>query len=108
MAKEGFWVKFGMESGRGHSIIKEKYEFYKYKDGFTEKDIKVFEDDAYNWAGYDMGGFQMMRFESSFEVVERPSTEWLHKEYDILTNKIEEMKKMRSLIADEIMPEKGT
>jgi len=80
MDKDGFWVKYWMESGRGHSIIHETYIFYKYEDGYTEKDTDIFSDDAYNWAGYDLGGFEMMRFESEATIVEKPSDDWISDE----------------------------
>lgn len=75
--KDGIWIRYWMESGRGHNTIKETYIFYKYEDGYTESDIEIFLDDAYNWAGNDMGGFKMMGFESDFEIVEKPSDVWI-------------------------------
>ena len=78
--KDGFWVKYMMECGRGHTITHETYIFYKYEDGYTENDVSIFSDDSYNWAGRDMGGFQMMRFDSDYKVVEEPSQDWLSDE----------------------------
>ncbi len=88
MNKEGFWVKYWMESGRGHPTIDETYIFYKYKDGYIEKDTDIFSDDAYSWAGHDMGGFDMIRFKSDYKVVEKPSVDWI---VDELIRTYEEM-----------------
>lgn len=75
--KDGFWVRLWMESGRGNPKIDQTYVYYKYIDGYTEKD--GFSADAYDWAGYDMGGFEMMRFTSGFEIIMKPPTCWLKK-----------------------------
>jgi hypothetical protein len=91
--EDGFWVRLWMESGRGHSIVEETYEFFKFSDGYTEEDKKDHEmlsEHAYDWAGNEKGGFDsfdMMRFESGYEVVIVPLSYWLQEELIRLMDK---------------------
>jgi len=102
MKGKGFWVRFWMESGRGHSTINETFIFIKYEDGFTKEDKNIFEENAYNWAGHDMGGFDMMRFISGYEFVERPPIKWLSKELKNIIEKQQELIEQKKLIEYEI------
>lgn len=100
--KEGFWVKFWMESGRGHSKIDETYVYYRYEEEYTEKDREIFEDEAYRWAGHDMGGFNMMRFKSGSEVVVKPPNAWLEDKLKRLRSKREEIVRQENLVKFEL------
>lgn len=96
--KEGFWVRFWMESGRGHSVIEDTYEYLLYEDGYSKKDTEALGGLAYDWAYYDQDGRDLMRFTSGFEIVEKPPICWLQKELKRLREEQERIIHQENLI----------
>jgi hypothetical protein len=91
-----------MESGRGHTIINEKYEYLLYEDGYTKEDTKILDNEAYNWAYNDMGGRDKMRFTSGFEIVDKPPHEWIMEELVRTQGELLKIKRKYDLLMSEV------
>ena len=102
MKKEGFWVLFWMESGRGHTVRDETYEFLKYEDGYSEKDEEILRSEAGDWCQYDKKGCNLDRYNYGFEIVPKPPNDWLEKELKKLGSKREEIIRQEDLIKSEL------
>ena len=99
--KEGFWVLFWMEYGRGHTVRKETYVFLKYKDGYSE-DKEDLRSLAENWCQYDKQGCDLDRYNYGFEIVPKPPNTWLEEELKKLRSKHEEIIRQENLIKSEL------
>lgn len=100
--KEGFWVLFWMEYGRGHTVREETYVFLKYKDGYTEKEEEILKSEANDWCQYDKKGCDRDRYKYGFEIVSKPPNIWLENELKRLMSRSEEIKRRESLIKSEL------
>lgn len=100
--KEGFWVKFWMEHGRGHTVRDETYIFLEYKEGYKETDDELLKMMAHDWCQYENRGYNCERYHYGFDVVERPPAEWLEKELKKLGKKRENIENMEKLIKSEL------
>jgi hypothetical protein len=74
--KEGFWVLFWMESGRGHTV----------------RDL----------CQYDKKGCNLDRYDYGFEVVAKPPNTWLENELKKLRSKHEQIIRQENLIKSEL------
>lgn len=92
--KDGFWVKYWMEYGRGSTTRTETYEFLKYADGYTEEDkknedfLKIL---AQEWCQKDHMGWSFDSYHYGFEVVEKPPEEWISDELIRSSDKMVEL-----------------
>jgi hypothetical protein len=100
--KEGFWIRFWIEYGRGHIKKDETYKFIKYEDGYTEKDEESLKLLAEDWCQYDKRGCDIERYSYGFEVVSKPPGCWLKEELERLRNKHEKIIHQENLIKSEL------
>lgn len=104
--KDGFWVRYWMECGRGSSKTIETYEFLQYDDGYTEEDKKnesFLKTLAHDWCQQDHMGWSFDSYHYGFEVVETPSKEWMIKELEQITEKMEKLRYQENLIKSELL-----
>lgn len=99
--KEGFWVLFWMESGRGHTVRDETYVFLNYK-GYEEKDDESLRSLVHDWCQYEKGGCDLDRYSYGFDVVLKPPNDWLEKELKRLRDEQEEIIHQENLIKSEL------
>lgn len=101
MKKEGFWVLFWMESGRGHTVRDETYVFLRYEDGYSEdeEDLRSLAND---WCKYDKEGCDLDRYKYGFDIVQKPPNSWLEKELKKLRCNSEEIMRQENLVKSEL------
>ncbi len=99
--KEGFWIRFWMEYGRGHKKD-ETYIFLKYEDGFIEKDEESLRLLAEEWCQHDKGGCDIERYSYGFELISKPPECWLKEELKRLKDRNEEIIRQENLIKFEL------
>ena len=100
--KEGFWVLFWMEYGRGHTTREETYVFLEYEDGYSEKDEEILRSEVGDWCQYVKRGCNLDRYNYGFAIVPKPPTAWLENELKKLGNKHKEIIRQENLIKSEL------
>lgn len=100
--KEGFWVLFWMEYGRGHTTREETYVFLKYEDGYAEKDEENLRSEVSDWCQYDKQGCDRDRYKYGFEIVPKPPNAWLEEELKKLRSRHEQIIHQENLIKSEL------
>ncbi len=106
MSDKGFWVRFWMEYGRGSTTKEETYEFLKYTDGYTEEDKKdesFLKTLAQEWCQQDHMGWSFDSYHYGFEVIEKPSQEWMMKELEQIKEEMEKLRYQENLIKSELL-----
>ena len=89
MNKDGFWVQYHCEYGRGHTTTKYGYNFYKYEDGYTKEDEESFKMDAEYWAENEKGMWAKERYSYGYTILKEAPIEYINEKIKNIEKELE-------------------